>query len=89
MQKAWQYQKLLKVCFFLDEIRKIETSNNHKKNNDDKNHNNNNANCSDSNYNDDNNDMEFNFKLQFLFTEKYSYNINNLQRVNSFKKKAH
>ena len=61
--------KLLKVRFFLNEIRKIETCNNHKKDNDDKN-NNNNDNCSDSNYNDDNNDMEFNFNLQFLFIEK-------------------
>lgn len=62
--------KLLKVRFFLNEIRKIETCNNHKKDNDDKNNNNNNDNCSDSNYNDDNNDMEFNFNLQFLFIEK-------------------
>ena len=62
--------KLLKVRFFLNEIRKIETCNNHKKDNYDKNNNNNNDNCSDSNYNDDNNDMEFNFNLQFLFIEK-------------------
>ena len=62
--------KLLKVRFFLNEKRKIETCNNHKKDNDDKNNNNNNDNCSDSNYNDDNNDMEFNFNLQFLFIEK-------------------
>lgn len=71
--------KLLKVRFFLNEIRKMETCNNHKKDNDDENNNDNNNNennnknndnCSDSNYNDDNNDMEFNFNLQFLFIEK-------------------
>lgn len=66
--------KLLKVRFFLNEIRKMETCNNHKKDNDDENNNENNNknndNCSDSNYNDDNNDMEFNFNLQFLFIEK-------------------
>ena len=69
--------KLLKVRFFLNEIRKMETCNNHKKDNDDENNNENNENnnknndnCSDSNYNDDNNDMEFNFNLQFLFIEK-------------------
>lgn len=62
--------KLLKVRFFLNEILKMETCNNHKKDNDDKNNNKNNDNCSDSNYNDDNNDMEFNFNLQFLFIEK-------------------
>lgn len=66
--------KLLKVRFFLNEIRKMETCNNHKKANDDEDNNEdnneNNDNCSDSNYNDDNNDMEFNFNLQFLFIEK-------------------
>ena len=66
--------KLLKVRFFLNEILKMETCNNHKKDNDDEdnneNNNKNNDNCSDSNYNDDNNDMEFNFNLQFLFIEK-------------------